>query len=255
MEEMIHIGDMTLSCQVSGYGSQPVVVMHGWGCRADTVRVLADAATTPQTTVYNLDMPGFGNSTEPPQTWGTYEYADFIEQFMAHKGIMQPVVIGHSFGGRVAIVLASRGLASKLILVDAAGIKPRRSLVYYLKVYSFKTARKLAPFLMGRQRGNAFIERMRRRAGSSDYASSSPVMRRVMSRVVNEDLRSVMPDIKVPTLLVWGDKDTATPIKDARLMARLIPDSGLVSYPEAGHYSFLDRPAQTVAVIRSFLKS
>lgn len=255
MDKTIHIGDMALAYQVTGEGSQAVIVMHGWGCRADTVRVLADAATTPATTVYNLDMPGFGNSTEPPEPWGVADYADFVERFMAAEGIEHPVLIGHSFGGRVAIVLAARGVASKLILVDAAGVKPRRSLGYYIKVYSFKTARRLAVLLAGKKRGGAIVERMRRRAGSADYSSSSPMMRRVMSRVVNEDLRHMMPDIKVPTLLIWGEKDTATPLADARIMERLIPDAGLVVYPGASHYSFLDRPAQTVAIVRSFLKS
>ena len=74
-----------------------------------------------------------------------------------------------------------------------------------------------------------------------------------MSRVVNQDLRHLLPAISAPTLLIWGERDTATPIADARLMERLIPDAGLVSYPEAGHYSFLDRPAQTRAVIENFV--
>ena len=142
---------------------------------------------------------------------------------------------------------------SKLVLVDAAGIKPRRSLKYYVKVYSFKAARRLSPMIMGKKRAEALIERMRARAGSSDYASASPMMRRILSRCVNEDLKSVMPRIKASTLLIWGEKDTATPLSDAKTMQRLIPDAGLVSYPEAGHFSFLDRPAQTAAVVRSFL--
>ena len=74
-----------------------------------------------------------------------------------------------------------------------------------------------------------------------------------MSRVVNEDLSDCLAKIKAPTLLIWGEKDTATPMRDARKMERLIPDAGLVSYPEAGHFSFLDRPGQTAAVIKSFI--
>lgn len=80
-------------------------------------------------------------------------------------------------------------------------------------------------------------------------------MRAILSRVVNEDLRSVMPGISAPTLLVWGENDTATPMRDARIMERLIPGAGLVSFPGCGHYSFLDNPVQFAAVLRSFLKS
>ncbi|MDR1671718.1 MAG: alpha/beta hydrolase, partial [Alistipes sp.] len=88
-----------------------------------------------------------------------------------------------------------------------------------------------------------------------DYNAASPVMRGTMSKVVNEDLRRFMPLIQAPTLLVWGSEDTATPIGDAKIMERLIPDAGLVTFPGAGHYSFLDRPAQFAAVLDSFLRS
>ena len=102
-------------------------------------------------------------------------------------------------------------------------------------------------------RADEIIERWRGKAGSSDYAAASPRMRAIMSRVVNEDLSDCLAKIKAPTLLIWGEKDTATPMRDARKMERLIPDAGLVSYPEAGHFSFLDRPGQTAAVIKSFI--
>lgn len=252
-QETIHIGGIPLSVEVSGAGPRAVIVMHGWGCKAATVRVLADAAAGAGATVYNLDLPGFGDTPEPPEAWGVEEYAGFVEEFCRMKGIERPVLMGHSFGGRIAIVMASRTPVEKVVLVDAAGIKPRRSLRYYVKVYSFKAAKWLLPKIVGKSHGHAVIERMRGRAGSSDYSQSSPRMRAVMSRVVNQDLRHLLPAISAPTLLIWGERDTATPIADARLMERLIPDAGLVSYPEAGHYSFLDRPAQTRAVIENFV--
>ena len=81
------------------------------------------------------------------------------------------------------------------------------------------------------------------------------MMKRILSKVVNEDLKHVMPLIKAPTLLIWGENDTATPIGDAKIMEKLIPNAGLVSFPGCGHYSFLDNPIQFAAVLRSFLKS
>ncbi len=253
MEETIEINGLKMRYDRSGDGPQDVIVMHGWGCKASTVQVLADAATSPQTTVYNLDLPGFGASQEPPADWGVYDYAHFIEAFSDALGIERPVLIGHSYGGRIAIVYASERPVGKLVLVDSAGIKPRRSLKYYAKVYSFKAAKHLLPLVLGHKKGAEIIERMRGKSGSADYQAASPVMRRVMSTSVNQDLRHHLPDIKAPTLLIWGENDTATPLRDARLMERLVPDAGLVSYPGCGHYSFLERPAQTTAVIRSFL--
>ncbi len=111
----------------------------------------------------------------------------------------------------------------------------------------------MAPLLLGRERGQALIDKMRGKAGSSDYNNATPRMRAIMSRVVNEDLTHLLPQIKASTLLIWGTADTATPISDAQKMERLIPDAGLVAYEGAGHYSFLERPAQTKAVIASFL--
>lgn len=254
MEQTIEIDGLKMRYDRIGDGAQAVIVMHGWGCKASTVQVLADAASSPATTVYNLDLPGFGGSQEPPADWGVYDYARLIGAFADSQGIESPVLIGHSYGGRVAIVYASQRAVGKLILVDSAGIKPRRSLRYYIKVYSFKAAKHLLPLLLGRKKGGEIIDRMRGNAGSADYQAASPVMRRVMSTSVNQDLRHLMPSIKAPTLLIWGEKDTATPLCDARIMERFIPDAGLVCYEGCGHYSFLDRPGQTTAVIKSFLK-
>lgn len=253
MENRIEIDGVSLRYDREGNGPRAVIVMHGWGCKASTVAVLADAASGYGTTVYNLDLPGFGGSSEPAEVWGIERYTALLEEFVRRLGLKDPVLIGHSFGGRMAILYASRNPVSKLILVDAAGIKPRRTMKYYIKVYSFKTVRRILPYLVGRMRADEIIERWRGKAGSSDYAAASPRMRAIMSRVVNEDLSDCLAKIKAPTLLIWGEKDTATPMRDARKMERLIPDAGLVSYPEAGHFSFLDRPGQTAAVIKSFI--
>ncbi len=254
MEQNIEIDGVNIRYYTEGSGPRPVIVMHGWGCKASTVAVLAQAAEGSGTTVYNIDLPGFGDSSEPGEVWGIERYTSAIEEFARRLGLVRPSLIGHSFGGRISIVYASRNDVDKVILVDAAGIKPCRSLRYYAKVYSFKTAKHILPYIVGRKRADEIIDRWRGKAGSSDYKSASPKMRAIMSRVVNEDLKGLLPEIKAPTLLIWGEKDTATPMRDARLMQKLIPDAGLVSYPEAGHYSYLVRPAQTQAVIQSFLQ-
>lgn len=244
---------------MQGEGS-PVVLMHGWGCNSSTVASIADVAAENHT-VYSIDLPGFGTpgvvevlSPEPPGIWGTYDYAAMLEEFVKALGIESPTLIGHSYGGRVSIVYASRNKVDRLVLVDAAGVKPRRSLKYYFKVYSYKLAKRLFPVIFGNNKGQEMIARWRGKAGSADYNSSSDKMRAVMSKSVNEDLCHLMPAISAPTLLLWGENDTATPISDARKMESLIPDAAVVSFPGAGHYSFLDAPVQFAAVLRSFLR-
>lgn len=227
-------------------------MMHGWGCNSTTLASLEKVAAESHT-VYNVDFPGFGETPEPQQVWGVEEYTSLIEKMAKELGLESPALLGHSFGGRVGLLFASRGSVSKLILVDAAGLKPHHSLKYYFKVYSFKTFKRVVKALLPEATANKLIEKWRKGSGSADYASASPRMRAILSKVVNEDLRSVLPQIKAPTLLIWGEADTATPLADAKIMEREIPDAGLVSYPGCGHYSFLDNPVQTAAVLRSFL--
>lgn len=253
MEKEIELEGLRVRMEVTGEG-RPLILMHGWGCDHTTVRSIA--ATAAQThTVYNIDFPGFGGSQEPAEVWGVELYTRLIEDLVRKEGLERPVLIGHSFGGRVSILYASRNEVDKVVLVDAAGIKPKRSLKYYLKVYSFKAGKRFWELLLGKEKAQERVDRMRAKRGSSDYAGASPMMRRILSKVVNEDLTDRLPLISAPTLLIWGENDTATPIDDAKKMSRLIPGSGLVSFPSCGHYSFLDNPIQFRAVLSSFLKS
>lgn len=242
---------VTIRYDVEGQGS-PIILMHGWGCQASTLNSIARIAAE-QHTIYNIDFPGFGGSDEPAEIWGVEDYTRMLEEFVTKLGIKRPALLGHSFGGRVGILYSSRNDIDKLILVDAAGVKPRRTLKYYAKVYSFKAGKRLWQLILGKERAEKRIERMRKSRASADYGAASPKMRAILSKVVNEDLKPVMPRIKAPTLLIWGENDTATPMRDARIMEKLIPDAGLVSFPGCGHYSFLDNPYQFAAVLRSFI--
>lgn len=245
--------------QVVHYTTQgsgrPLLLLHGWGCNESTLDSIAAVASRTHRTIA-VDFPGFGRSPEPAEVWGVEDYTRLIEKMVEKLGLERPSLLGHSFGGRVSILYSSRhDDVDKLILVDAAGVKPRRPLSYYYKVYSYKLMKRLLLLLYGRERGMRKIEAMRQGRGSADYNAASPRMRAILSKVVNEDLRAVMPSIKAPALLVWGENDTATPISDARTMERLIPDAGLVSFTGCGHYSFLDNPRQFAAVLSSFLYS
>lgn len=257
MRKYIDINGLKISYTDSGLQhGDPIILMHGWGCNLSTVQSIADIFNNSHR-VINVDLPGHGESSEPPnlpdgKPWGVEEYAQLIETLIYKLKLENPSFIGHSYGGRVAIILASRNQTDKLVLVDSAGIKPKRSFKYYIKVYSFKTAKKLLPMLLGKKLGDNLIDKWRGKAGSSDYRQASAMMRRIMSRSVNQDLKKYMPDIAAPTLLVWGENDTATPLSDAKTMEKLIPDAGLVVFRGCGHYSFLDNPAQFQAVMKSF---
>lgn len=239
---------------VEGTGN-PVVLLHGWGCDHTTLASLGAVAETSGRRVISMDLPGFGHSAEPEEVWSVEEYADWLEAFLdTELPGTQPVLLGHSFGGQIAALTASRRPVEKLVLVDAACIR-RHNLKWYIKVYSYKARRRLMQLLLGKEKAAARIEEARRKAGSVDYVNSSPKMRAVMARVTNRDLSRELPNIKCPTLLIWGELDTATTLKHAKVIEKLVPDAGLVAIPGAGHFSFLDNPAIARSALASFLNS
>ena len=252
MDKTIEIDGVSLHYRDSGEETlKPVIIMHGWGCNVDTVASIENIFRG-KMRVLNVDLPGHGQSTEPPSVWGVEDFTAMMEKFISKLGLAHPSLVGHSFGGRISLLLSSRNYVGKVLLVDAAGIKPKRGFNYYRKVYTFKAIKNLLMLVLGREKGLEAVEKMRAKKGSADYRSSSPRMRAVMSRCVNEDLKHVMPAIKAPTLLIWGEDDTATPLSDAITMKRLIPNAGLVSFPGCGHYSFLDNPFGFRAAVSSF---
>ncbi|MHB2000234.1 MAG: alpha/beta fold hydrolase [Solirubrobacteraceae bacterium] len=240
-------------------GSGPtVLVLHGWGASIETVVAIVNGLS-PVAQVHALDLPGFGQSDPPPRPWGVDDYRDFVIRFLDVVGIEQVAVVGHSNGGRVAISLAAAERdrpaqarrISRLLLVDSAGIRPKRTFTWYRKVAMAKVG-KHAARLLGAP-GERLRDALVGAAASSDYAAAPPTMRPTLVRLVNADLRAIMPHIAVPTLLVWGSQDDATPLADAKLIERLIPDAGLVVFEGAGHYSYLDQPARFATIARHFL--
>lgn len=252
MEKAIEIEGKKIVYEETGpQNGEAVIVLHGWGCNHSTVRSVA-ASLEDKCRVISIDLPGHGSSEEPDEVWGTQDFANLVGKVVKELKIETPALVGHSFGGRTAIAYASSNPVSKIVLIDSAGITPRRSLKYYYKVYSYKLFKKLVLALAGEEKGREILESQLKKKGSADYQAASPKMRAIMSRCVNEDLKKIMPRISSPVLLIWGENDTATPLSDAKTMERLIPDAGLVAFPGCGHYSFFDNPYQFRAVIRSF---
>lgn len=256
MDKDILLDGQRLHYTDNGTGVRTIILMHGWGCTHATLASVERVALSCGYRVINVDFPGFGASPEPAEVWGVEQYTALMEKFVAALQLTDYSLLGHSFGGRVGILYSSRHPeVRKLVLVDAAGIKPRRTLKYYFKVYSFKLSKRLMYLRYGREEAERLLDAKRAKAGSSDYANATPMMRRILSKCVNEDLTSKLSEIQAPTLLIWGENDTATPIADARKMEKLIPDAGLVAFSGCSHYSFLDNPGGFAAVLTSFLKA
>lgn len=252
MEHTQIVKGLKINYKETGQGAT-IVLIHGWG---SDLSVFDKIQTFLQKDfhVISIDLPGFGKSDPPTEVWGVYDYTSFIEEFFKIKNISQPILAGHSYGGRISILYASRNPVKKLILIDSAGIKPRRKLKYYIKVYLFKLVRKALPIVIGKKRADPILENYRKKSGSSDYRNASGIMRQVLVKSVNEDLKHVMPQIKAPTLLIWGEHDTATPVSDAKIMEKRIKDAGLVVLKNAGHFSFIEKLQEFLIILNNFLE-
>lgn len=250
---VVEIDGLKIHFKVSGQG-RDMVLLHGWGADLSLMNPIHKHFERYFHTI-SVDLPGFGLSDQPPHKWGVADYAAVVKAFLHSQGLERPILMGHSFGGKVSILLAAQQLPlHKLILVDSSGIVPKRDSKYYFKIYSYKTARRIMQLPGLKQLFRRRLEVLKNRSGSEDYRNARGVMRETLVKVINEDLTGMLAQIKVPTLLMWGANDTATPVSDGRLMEQLIPDAGLVVLENAGHYSYLDRLPDFLHITGQFLK-
>lgn len=250
----VKIKDWNINYEVQGEG-EPVVLLHGWLTDLESMRPLTTNLVNTHK-VYLVDVVGFGKSSLPKEPLNSNDFAEFLKLFLEKLHIENPVLIGHSNGGRIIINAVGKNMvkAKKIVLIDSAGIKPKRSSKYYAKLAIYKTGKLFLNLLPNTKGLKEFKERLRNKVGSSDYKASPIVLKDTMKIIVNEDVKNILPNIKVPTLLIWGSLDTATPISDAKLMEKLIPDAGLVEYPYGTHFSYLENIENCRLVLDSFLK-
>lgn len=249
----IKIKNWNINYEVEGEG-EPVILLHGWLTDLESMRPLTTNLKN-RFKVYLVDVVGFGKSDLPEKPLNSKDFAEFLKEFIEKLKIENPVLIGHSNGGRIIINAVGNNMvdAKKIVLIDSAGIKPTHSIKYYIKLSIVKTGKFLLNLLPNTKRTKEFKEKLRGKVGSSDYKSSPEVLKGTMKNILNEDVRSILPNIKVPTILIWGTLDTATPIKDAKIMEELIPDCALIEYPYGTHFSYLENIENCKLVLDSFL--
>ena len=249
MSEIV-IDDIKLHYEKYGDKGRPVILLHGWGQNTEMMAFIGEFLKS-HFTVYNIDFPGFGLSDEPKEAWGSEDYSEFLRKFANEFGIEDPIIIAHSFGCRVALQYAYRYPVHKMVLTGAAGVRDDRGIDYYAKVYGYKLGKKilsLKPF-------EKYKDRFIKNAGSEDYRNSSGVMRSTFVKVVNEDLKPLLKDIKTETLLVFGSNDEATPVEKGKIMEKLMPDAALVVFENDDHYAYFHEAQRFNLVLDAFLRS
>lgn len=219
-------------------GSGPVMVLlHGWGQNMIMMQFIQDYFKR-RYTVVNMDLPGFGESDEPLEAWGIYEYTNMLKAFLDQQKFHDPILVAHSFGARIALRYAYLYPVSKMILTGAAGIKKKHNLRYYMKVYAYKLRKRFQPD---------------NKMGSPDFVSASPIMKGVLVRSVEEDLRPLLKSIACETLLVWGEEDEATPLWMGRVMEKEMIHATLVTMEEDDHFAYFHQPKRFLAIMEYFL--
>lgn len=241
----------------SANGNKPLLLLHGWMARIEAMAPIYQYFQKNRKVIV-LDFPGQGGKSDTlKDVWGVPEYGEMVKALIDELNIQGCDVIGHSFGGRVIIYLSSKykDLFNKIVLTDAAGVKPKKSIKKLFKIYSYKIAKFFMKLVTPKEKYEEKLAEMRKKRGSSDYAMlTSDVMRGTFNKVINLDLTNKLKEIEQSTLLVWGENDTDTPLYMAKIMEKHIKDSGIVVLENAGHFSYLDNPKKYLIVVENFLK-
>lgn len=220
-----------------------IVLLHGWGQNIQMMQMLGEPFKN-EYRIIVVDLPGFGLSQEPKKAMGVDGYTSLIEKLLKELNVKNPILIGHSFGGRISVKYASRNDVKKVILLSPA-LKGHDK--KGLKTKVLKSLKKVPGI-------NKLEGWAKNHIGSRDYKAASPIMKEVLVETVNEDLSLDAKKIKAPVILIYGDLDSEVPEEDTKEYERLIPDCGLILYEGCTHYAYLERLNQTINIIKTFIK-
>jgi len=233
VREKVLIKGLEISFKIERKGSQKnFLILHGWGSKAQQWDKVSEIIAGEGFNVIVPDLPGFGESREPERPWNLDDYCVFVQEFAKQLGLKNIYLLGHSFGGSLAVKFALKypDQVEKLFLVGAACIR-RKTLGKSLSKKVAKIFRIFAflPFYSSVRKG------VYRYVFKSDYINSEGVMRKSYLKIISEDLTDALRAIKIPTVIIWGQNDNVTPIEDAYLIEKNVPGSKLAVIPGGNH--------------------
>lgn len=227
------------------YGSgKDVLLLHGWGQNIEMMKKVGDGLKD-NYRVTIMDLPGFGKSEEPKEAWTLEDYTEMIEEFVKKKELKDLTIVGHSFGGRIGTIYASRNKLYRLVLLSSPMIKKKSGNSLKQKVLKFM---KKIPLI---NKTEGFFKK---RIGSTDYRNASDMMRKILVNTVNLDLIPYAKKINCPVIFIGGDSDPMVPMYEVETIEKSIADCGVIIYPGMDHYAYLEDLYRTINIIKSFLK-
>ena len=226
-----------------GEGENTIVLLHGWGQNIEMMKPIGDRFKKTNRIIV-VDLPGFGMSEEPTYVWSLSDYVECIKELLDNLDVKNPILIGHSFGGKISLLYASKYEVNKLVLFGSP---------FKQEIKKLSTKTKILKFLKKVPIINKLEGFAKKHIGSTDYRKASETMRKILVEHVNLDIEEDVKKIKKPTLLLWGTMDTEVPVERAYELEKIMKDAGVVTYEGCSHYAYLERLEQTISVLKSFL--
>ena len=233
-----HYNDIDLYYEKYGNKNTNIVILPGWGDNRNTFKYMIDFLKE-YATIYIIDYPGFGNSSFPSYDLTIYDYTNMIYEWIKDTNINNPILIGHSFGGRIITTLLGyyKYDFKNVIYLNSAGILPKVK----IKTRVYKILKKIG-FILPKKIRNKYHKFLFSKFASNDYLNLNDNMRNTFKNIVSTDLTYYLNNIKSNVLIIWGNKDFITPIRDAKIMHKRIKDSELIILDNANHFSYLNYP-------------
>lgn len=250
----ITLNNLTFYYEKYGTNKKTILILPGWGNTRETFRYMINELKN-NYTIYILDYPGLGSSPVPDTPLTLYDYAELVIAFMKEFNIKKPIIIAHSFGGRITALLTGyyKIKLDKLILIDVAGIKTKKKLKLLIKQSIYKLLKHLTK-LLPTLKQETYRQKLIKIFGSADYNNLPIGMHQTFKNIIKEDLSKYYKEINNETLLLWGNLDQDTPLYQAYKLKKLIKNSALIILKNATHFSYLTYPNLTHNIIKSFLK-
>ncbi len=229
---------------IEGTGPTKIAFIHGWGGTLQSLKPLHDQAKGQYTSLV-LDLPGFGQSDNPNETWGVDEYADFLQKTLRALNFNPTIYFGHSFGGGLGIYLAAKypNFVTKLILCAPAF---KRNWTSYKEIKNplYKKVKRL-------------LWPIRRVYYKYRYPKSEallfPHLEENFAKILTQDLTDLLIQVKQPTLVLWGDKDSYTPIQNLEILKQQMPTARIITFANIGHSLPIREPDKVYQEIHKFL--
>ena len=235
-----------INYETLGHGKD-IVFLHGWGSNKDVFKpILKDIKNKYKITL--IDLPGFGKSTATQSISSIIDVSNLIIDLINKNNIINPILVGHSYGGRIASYISTKIKIDKLILIDSAGIK-RKNIIKKFKIYIYKLKKRFYRLTKQVMKYNNLIKN----SGSTDYKEANSFQKAMLKEAVNTDLRHIFRQINCETLIIWGKNDQTTKLKDAKLIHKLIKNSALIIIPSAGHFPFIENYNYFLKVFNNYL--